>query len=119
MRIPMLRRMPVPKRRGLIRIGALVAGAGLLALAFSQVDLTPGYAPLQTALLSGTVEGHYHALAQRLSHRAGAQRGALANVATEGSRENLERLAREGHGSCEAHFALVQDGLAPPENAGL
>jgi hypothetical protein len=51
--------------------------------------------------------------------RANAQRGGLANVATDGSRENLERLAAEARGGCQVRFALVQDGLAPPENAGL
>jgi hypothetical protein len=119
MPIPILRRMQAPKRRGLARAAAMVTAAGLLALAFSRVDLTPGYAALQSTLLSGPGDGNYHALGEQLAAHAAAQDGRLLNAATDGSRENLERLASDAHGACTAHFALAQAGLAPPEGAGL
>jgi hypothetical protein len=121
MPIRILRGVRPPKRSGLARVGLLLAGAAVLALGFSRLDLTPSYSYLEATLLSGPSEGYYHLVAERLAKRAAEQRGRLANRATEGSTENLRRLAAAGadDGRCDAHFALVQDGVPIPAGAKL
>jgi hypothetical protein len=53
-----------------------------------------------------------------MSRTAGQDSGALSAVATGGSVDNLKLLAAAAD-DCDAHFALVQDGVPPPEGSEL
>lgn len=82
----------------------------LVGLAMALIDFSPNLDYLRARMLSGPQEGNYHAVVTGLSERAHPRGGRIENVATDGSRDNLERLAA----GCNAHFALVQDGLPAP-----
>jgi hypothetical protein len=69
-------------------------------------------------VLSGSTTGNYHAIVSKLAADVARRGGRLHNQPSAGSVENVERLiaARQ---SCEVHFALVQDGVDIPAEAGL
>jgi TRAP-type uncharacterized transport system substrate-binding protein len=119
MKLPHLLRLPRRSRPSWWRLAVLAAFGLLCAIALARVDLKPSYAYLDAGLLSGPPEGQYHAIADRLAARAAVERGRLANVATAGSVENLQRLARAAEGACDQRFALVQDGIEVPAGARL
>src|SRR6516162_5205683 len=104
--------------KALLRLLLLVVVAAAVAAFASSFGVSHDYAHLHASLLSGTPGGHYHALATRLAARAKQEHGRLTVVPTAGSIENIARLA-EDQGHCVAAFALVQDGIPVPADAGL
>ncbi len=94
-----------------VRIVVIAALVVILGSFFLLFDLRPDLAHLEVSMLTGPEQGNYHALATRLSAAAALDAGKLRSQTTAGTVENLERL---GSG-CDAQFALVQDGVAPPE----
>ncbi len=96
----------------LLVILGVVAG---LTVAFAMLDLDPDLSHLKVGVLSGSPEGNYHALVERLAEEAAEQRGRIDNRATDGSLDNLDRLVSAAQG-CDVSFALAQDGLPWPDD---
>jgi NMT1-like family len=96
--------MPVVRRTALVVVALALVGALL-----SQLNLKRDLHRLDTAMLSGTAEGSYHAIAQDLARLAAKENGMLREVASAGSIENVTRL-RAARPSCDIAFALAQDG---------
>src|SRR5262249_5394895 len=67
--------------------------------------------------LSGDPAGKYHALATSLAARARSGHGRISVVSTQGSIDNVDRLAKQER--CTATFAFVQDGIPAPPQARL
>ncbi|HEY1697347.1 MAG TPA: TAXI family TRAP transporter solute-binding subunit [Polyangiaceae bacterium] len=111
---------PHPLRGLLVKVGAFTAGALLLAVLVSRVDLTHDLSRLHVAVLSGDPQGHYHAIVTRTAELARERRGTVTEVASAGSVENVQRLRAAAAKSCEVQFALVQDGtdLGDAHDAG-
>jgi TRAP-type uncharacterized transport system substrate-binding protein len=104
--------------KGLMRILLLlIAGAGIAAVA-AAFGIARDFGYLRASILTGSVGGYYHALATRLAERAAREHGRLTVVATAGSVENVNRLAR-GAQACAEKFALIQDGTPVAPEAGL
>ncbi len=106
------------------RTTAFKAAAGLLLLAafgvaVARLDFSRDSKGLRLAVLSGAPEGNYHAVVDRLSERAAQAHGRIENLASQGSVDNLQRLAAAAAGGCAAHFALIQDGQDWPQAAPL
>jgi hypothetical protein len=93
-------------------------GCVAVATFASQFSVSHDYAHLRASLLSGAPGGRYHALATRLAARAKQEHGRLIVVPTAGSVENIAHLV-EDQTRCVAAFALVQDGIPVPADAGL
>jgi len=104
--------------KGVLRFTAVCFVAALAAAFATTFAITYDYRFLRADLLSGVRGGQYHSLATRLSDRARNANGRLSVIATEGSVENVSRLAEKG-ASCRAAFAFVQDGTPVPETAGV
>ena len=104
--------------KALLRLLLLLAAAAAVAAVASSRVVSHDYAHLRASLLSGVPGGHYHALAVRLAARAQRKHGDITVVTTAGSVENIARLAEVGR-SCAPAFALVQDGIPVPPDAGL
>jgi len=90
----------------------------LLVLLVVRIDAEPSLRHVQVAMLSGSPAGQYHATVDRLAEEVRHRGGALTNVASAGSVENLQRLI-DAAASCDTAFALVQDGVDLPEGHGL
>lgn len=105
-------------RTPLGRITSVLGGVVLLCLLFSVIDLSPDLDHLDVRMLAGPAEGNYAAIAEKLSQRAAEHEGKLLALPSRGTVENLERLASEAE-QCTAHYALVQDGVAPAEGSDL
>lgn len=116
--------MQLPKRiavrptnwrgKGLLRISLFVVTAVAIAALASFFGVARDYSYLRASLLSGDPAGKYHALAMSLAARASRGHGHITVVPTEGSIDNIGRLAKQER--CTATFAFVQDGIpAPPE----
>jgi TRAP-type uncharacterized transport system substrate-binding protein len=102
-----------------VRRAALLLGiVALLAIVIASIDLQPNLARVKVAILSGSEGGNYHAVVERLATEALRAKGEIRNVPTQGSIENLERLSAARR-TCDAHFALVQDGLDWPSGFEL
>lgn len=90
--------------------------AGVLALvAFlvSRLNLARDLHRLDARMLSGAPEGNYSATVEDLTRIAREGHGKLENVPSDGSAENIARLAKAAaDGSCDVQFALAQDGAA-------
>jgi TRAP-type uncharacterized transport system substrate-binding protein len=114
-------RVPIPpgiwRGKALLRLLLLLVAAAVAAFA-SRFGVSHDYAYLHASLLSGVSGGHYHTLATGLAARAQRKHGSLAVVSTQGSVENITRLTQAGRG-CVPAFALVQDGIPVPADAGL
>ncbi len=93
---------------------AIAAGA----LFFRNLDLAPDMSYLDVSVLSGTPEGYYHSRVERLARAAAEEEGTIRNVATRGSRENLERLVAAKE-DCDVQLGLVQDGFDRTAYQGL
>jgi TRAP-type uncharacterized transport system substrate-binding protein len=104
--------------KALLRLLLLLAAAAAVAAVASSQVVSHDYAYLRATLLSGVPGGHYYALAARLAARARSGHGGLTVITTAGSVENIARLAEAGR-SCAPAFALVQDGIPVPPDAGL
>jgi uncharacterized protein len=104
--------------KALLRLLLLVAAAAAVAALASRFGVSHDYSYLHASLLTGIPGGHYHAVGARLAARAKKEHGRLTVVSTAGSIENVARLA-EAQRRCVAAFALMQDGIPVPANAGL
>ena len=96
----------------------ILVAAALVAALISTFGLARQYGYLRASLLSGPSTGAYYALAVHLAERAKSDEGTLTPVATSGSIENVNRLTQD-HVSCDAKFALVQDGTPMQAGTGL
>ena len=103
--------------KGLFRILLIIGMAIAIAALASIFGIARDYGYLRATLLAGTQGGKYHALATSLAVRADRGHGSISVVATDGSVENIRRLADQGH--CTATFGFVQDGVAVPPDARL
>ncbi len=102
-----------------VRRAALLLGiVALLGIVVASIDLQPNLARVKVAILSGSEGGNYHAVVERLATEAVRAKGEIRNVPTQGSIENLERLSAARR-TCDAQFALVQDGLDWPSGFEL
>src|SRR5215467_3443843 len=104
--------------KALLRLLLLLVAAAAVAAFASRFGVSHDYTYLHASLLSGVSGGHYHTLATRLAARAQREHGSLTVVSTQGSVENITRLTQAGRG-CPPTFALVQDGIPVPADAGL
>ena len=111
-------RFGIWRGKALLRLLLLVVAAAAVAAFASRFGVSHDYSYLRASLLSGAPGGHYYALATRLAARAKAEHGKLIAVPTEGSVENVARLAGDQN-HCAAAFGLVQDGIPVPADAGL
>ncbi len=89
-----------------------------LAVVFAVVDLDPDLGHLDVGIASGSPQGNYHAVVERLALEAEERDGHIENLTSRGSIENLQRLSAAVE-SCEVRFALAQDGLPWPEDGSL
>ena len=114
---------PPPLRRTLAATGsprrmlksALLMAGFVAALLFAATyDRDADLSHVHVGILSGSPEGNYHAVVDRVAEQASRQRGRIDNLASAGSVENIERL-RAAKSSCKVQFALVQDGLPFPD----
>ncbi|MBA3463101.1 MAG: hypothetical protein H0T46_24300 [Deltaproteobacteria bacterium] len=90
----------------------------LVIVALKTVNFGAGLSHVDVRVLSGSVGGNYSAVVDGLSTRAAQRGGTVSNVQTQGSVENLTRLA-EGAASCDVDFALVQDGIPMKDTDGM
>jgi uncharacterized protein len=104
--------------KALLRLLLLLVAAAAVAAFASSLGLSHDYSHLRASLLSGAPGGYYHTLATRVATLAKQGHGKLVVVPTEGSVENVTRLV-EGGRRCAPAFALVQDGIPVPSDAGL
>ena len=107
--------------------GSLSPGAkttiffGVLALLTAFVawlDPRPSLRHVHVGILSGSQTGNYFAIVDKLAEKISRQKGSVANLSSAGSAENVQRLI-DGRKRCDVHFALVQDGIAYPDNHSL
>lgn len=103
--------------KGLVRAALLVLASIVIAGVAASFGIARDYGYLRGAVLTGSPDGHYHTLATRLADRAQRRHGTLTVVPTEGSVENVRRLGTKG--SCDAMFALIQDGTPVAPEARL
>jgi TRAP-type uncharacterized transport system substrate-binding protein len=96
----------------------MLAAAAAVAAFAASFGVSRDYAHLRASLLSGVPGGAYHTLATRLATRAKQGHGSLIVEPTAGSIENVARLTEDGRRGAAA-FALVQDGIPVPADAGL
>jgi TRAP-type uncharacterized transport system substrate-binding protein len=104
--------------KALLRLLLLLGAAAAVAAFAASFGISRNYAHLHASLLSGAPGGAYSTIATRLATRAKQGHGRLLVVRTAGSIENLARLTEDGRRG-EAAFALVQDGIPVPADAGL
>jgi TRAP-type uncharacterized transport system substrate-binding protein len=83
----------------------------IIALAFKGVNFGAKLNHVDLNFASGSPGGNYSAIVDRLAARAAKRGGEIINVSTQGSVENIRRLAQ----GCDIHFALVQDGIPLPD----
>jgi TRAP-type uncharacterized transport system substrate-binding protein len=94
---------------------------GVLALVVVAValrDRTPTLSYVRLSFLSGSEKGNYYGVVKRLAAAVAERGGRIKNIATAGSVENIARLVA-GQSNCKVQFALVQDGMAWPEETRL
>jgi TRAP-type uncharacterized transport system substrate-binding protein len=104
--------------RGFARILLLLLVAAAVAGVAATFGIARDYGYLRASILTGSVGGHYYALASRLAERAKREHGQLTVMPTAGSIENIKRLAVPDN-RCSEMFALVQDGTPVPADARL
>jgi len=91
--------------------GVAVVVVGLLGLiVFKSVNFGAGLSHVDLHVLSGSPGGNYARVVDGLAARAARRGGTITSVPSQGSVDNLRRLA-EGASSCDVQFALVQDGV--------
>lgn len=100
------------------RMLLLLAALALVAVVVALLDPRPTLRHVKVTVLSGGASGNYHATVDKIAAEVARRRGAVRNIATAGSVENVRRLV-DGRGRCDAHFALVQDGVDWPAGHGL
>jgi hypothetical protein len=87
-------------------------------LFFRNLDLVPDLSYVDVKILSGSPEGQYHSMIERLVKAAADQQAKVSNIITGGSRENLDRLVA-AKDDCEVQLGLVQDGFDRATFQGL
>jgi len=99
---------------------SLLLALALLSVAAAVLYFTVSgdFAFLRASVYTGSPNGAYHAIGDKLAALALKRRGHLQVVATAGSVENIARLVGE-NGKCAPAFAFVQDGVPVPADAGL
>ncbi len=101
-----------------LRASVVSIAIGLGALFFRNLDLVPDLSYLNIQILSGSPEGQYHSLIERLAGAAAEQGASISNTTSRGSLENLERLLAEKK-TCQVQLGLVQDGFDRETYQGL
>ena len=86
----------------LLAVVALIAG-------LASLDFTPNLSHLDVTILSGSKEGQYYVLTERLASLAKEQEGQVNNVLTAGTLENIERLVTHAKAPT-VQYGLAQDG---------
>ncbi len=109
---------PGRDRRAWARILLMAIAVLAVAATILYFTVSGDYAFLKASVFTGGPTGQYHATGERLAARALKKSGRLNVVATDGSVENIARLAGE-NGRCIPAFAFVQDGVPVPADAGL
>lgn len=87
---------------------SLVLVIGLVA-GLASLDFTPNLSHLDVTILSGSEQGQYYAVTERLARLAKEQEGRVRNVATAGTLENVERLVTHAEAPT-VQYGLAQDG---------
>src|SRR5262245_60435293 len=90
----------------------------LLTAFVAWLDPRPSLRHVHVRILSGSQTGNYFAIVDGLAEKISRQKGRVTNLSSAGSAENVQRLI-DGRKRCDVHFALVQDGIAYPDNHGL
>lgn len=98
-------------------VGLIGVVLGITAL-IASLDLPPNLAGVKLAILSGTENGGYYALVNRLAADARNNGGHIENVATQGSVENIQRLL-DAQRSCDVQFGVVQERASWPSGLEL
>lgn len=101
-----------------LRASVVSIAIGLGALFFRNLDLVPDLSYLDINILSGSTEGQYHSLVERLARNAAAEGARIRNASSRGSLENIERLISNKE-SCDVQLGLVQDGFDRETYQGL
>ena len=98
---------------------ALLFGAlALIGVLVALYDPRPSLRHVRVAFLSGSSTGNYFATVDKLAAETSRRKGRIANVASAGSVENIERLVA-ARAACDVQFALVQDGVDWPAGQRL
>ena len=100
--------MQAPSRA--LKTALLLAALVVIAALAATFGPNPDLSHVKVAVLSGSVEGNYHAIVAKAAAEVRRQHGRVDNLASAGSIENIARLAG-AKASCDIQFALVQDGL--------
>ena len=96
---------------------ALLLGAlALVGILVALYDPRPSLRHVRLTFLSGSATGNYFATVDKLAAETSRRKGRIANVASAGSVENVERLVAATT-RCDIQFALVQDGIDLPGRA--
>ena len=92
----------------------LVVVTVLVVVVFKTVNFGAKLSHVDLQILSGSVGGNYSTMVDGLGARAAKRGGAIANVPSQGSVDNLRRIV-DAAGSCDIQFALIQDGIPIPD----
>ncbi len=92
----------------------LVLVTVLVVVVFKTVNFGAKLSHVDLQILSGSVGGNYATVVDGLGARAAKRGGTITNVPSQGSVDNLRRLA-DATGSCDVQFALIQDGIPIPD----
>jgi TRAP-type uncharacterized transport system substrate-binding protein len=103
--------LPLRVLKGGLLLGVFV----LVAVLFASFGRTPDLSHVRVAFLSGSVDGNYHAIVERIRAEAQRRRAHVDDRPSAGSIENIARL-HAARRTCDIEFALVQDGLSWPED---
>ncbi|MDJ0808251.1 MAG: hypothetical protein QNJ78_15645 [Gammaproteobacteria bacterium] len=101
-----------------LRASVVSIAIAIGALFFRNLDLVPDLSYVNVKILSGSPEGQYHSMIERLVTAATDEQAQISNLPTRGSRENLDRLLAAQE-NCEVQLGLVQDGFNRATYQGL
>jgi len=82
-----LGRTPAPSRA--VKTVLLLAAFVAAAWGATRISRTPDLAHVDVAILSGSAQGNYYAIVDKLADEAKRRRGHIANLASAGTVENL------------------------------
>ena len=111
-----LKALQAPSRP--VKTALLLAVLVIIAALMVTFGRRPDLSHVEVALLSGSKDGNYYAIADKAAAEAQRRNGRIGNLPSAGSIENIERLAA-AKTSCNIQFALVQDGLPWPKSHPL
>ena len=101
-----------------VKTALLFGVLALLTAIVAWIDPRPSLRHVRVTVLSGSPSGNYFATVDRFAAEVSRRKGHVTNVSTAGSVQNVERLVA-GTERCDVHFALVQDGIAYPDQHPL